>query len=148
MAKGHPQKPHHHNLILPYAPIFQMETLSQSLCTAGLEALSASTLAWKLLAFVGYPGPGRTVVAHFWDGLLGTCRGIQCSTLGLQRCQSASSFFTENPELLLEMLKCARRIHPGFWLVLKISASAFFLFNLPLLCRNLPLPFPLWACLL
>lgn len=32
--------------------------------------LSASTLAWKTpLLFVGYPGPGRTVVAHFWDGL-------------------------------------------------------------------------------
>ena len=34
------------------------------------SAPQCSTSAWKTpLLIDGYPGPGRTVVTHFWDGL-------------------------------------------------------------------------------
>ena len=152
MAKGHPQKPHHHNLILLICSHFSDgNTESVTLHSRSGVLLSAPTLAWKTpLLFVGYSGPGRTVVAHFWDGLGPV--GVYSAQLWDFRDvnQQVPSLLQRTRELCsLEMLKYKEDPPRAvFWLLLKNFSLCLFLLNPPLLCRNLPLPFPLWACLL
>ena len=94
--KRSPHKPHHHNLSLLTCSHFS-DGNSQSLCRASLECSPVLHLSLEnSLAYWWLPWSWEDC-GYTFLGWSRTCQGGQGPGLGLQGCQSASSFlFTEN----------------------------------------------------
>jgi hypothetical protein len=95
------------------------------------------------LFIVGYPGPGRTVVAHFWDGL-GPVRVDSVQVWAFRDVIQQVPFFLQRTCELCspEMLKYEEDPpKAGLYLLLKNFSLLLFLLNPPLLSRNLSLSF-------
>ena len=135
LVKDHPlEAPSSQSKPTNMPPFFRWEHWISHSAEQVWSAPQCPTSAWKTpLLFVGYPGPGRTVVAHFWHGL-GPVRVCSVQVWALRDVNNMFLSFYREP-VNCAPLRCwsTRRTHPKlgsncFW---KISASFSFFSTLP-----------------